>query len=199
MKIDELVETILSKEKKHPYILAFEGMIGSGKSYEAKKLTKLLDCESLLLSTDLFVTVPRIEWAHRLDEEGLDLKEWYDLDKIKSTLESIKNQDPFTITGLYNLSNGRFDDELEVQARGCDYMILEGLFSCNEELDGLIDLRVFLDIPWEIALQRAHMRDETVRHLDHEGWLQKKDIFYDHYLPYLESHKNRAHILLDPD
>ena len=29
--------------------------------------------------------------------------------------------------------------------------------------------------------------------------LGKKDIFYDHYVPYLESHKNRAHIILEPD
>ena len=35
MKIAELIETIRGKEKKHPYILALEGMIGSGKSYEA--------------------------------------------------------------------------------------------------------------------------------------------------------------------
>lgn len=199
MKIDELVETILSKEKKHPYVLALEGMIGSGKSYEAKKLFELLECESLLISTDLFVTVPRSEWAKRLDEESLDLREWYDLPKIKKALESMKRREPHTITELYNLSNGQFDDEMEVDASDCEYLILEGLFSCHEDLDDFVDLRVFLDVPRETALERAHVRDETVRHLDEEGWLQKKDIFYDHYLPYMESHKNRAHVILDPE
>ena len=199
MKIDELVETILSKEKKHPYVLALEGMIGSGKSYEAEKLFELLECESLLISTDLFVTVPRSEWTKRLDEESLDLREWYHLPKIKKTLESIKNEEVFTVSGLYNLSNGKFDDELEVSARGCEYMILEGLFSCHESLDWLVDLKIFIDVPAETALERAHERDETVRHLDHGGWLQKKDIFYKHYLPYLEAHKKRADILLEVD
>jgi len=197
VKIDELVETILRKEKKHPYVIAFEGMIGSGKSYEAQKLTDLLKSESLLLSTDLFVTVPRSEWIQRLSEDALDLKDWYNLLKIKDTLESIKNEESFKVRGLYNLSNGKLDGELKIEAGGCEYMILEGLFSCHESLDGYVDLKIFLDTPPGTALERAHERDESVRHLDHSGWLQKKDIFYNHYLPYLEAHKDRADIMLE--
>jgi uridine kinase len=199
MKLSELVTTILEKEKKHPYVIAFEGMIGSGKSYEANKLMEELGSKALQISTDLFVTVPRSEWKDRIQVHDIDLCTWYDLQKIKQALESVKRKERFTVEGLYNLSNGQFDDELEVNAGECDYLILEGLLSCHEEFDGLIDLRVFLDVPREVALERAHQRDETVRHLDHEGWLEKKDIFYDHYLPYMESHKNRAHIILDPD
>ncbi len=199
MKLPELVETILQKEKKHPYVIAFEGMIGSGKSYEAGKLMEVLGSKAQQISTDLFVTVARAEWSNRIEEHHIDLSSWYDLQKIKQALESVKKKERFTVDGLYNLSNGQFDDELEVDATDCDYLILEGLFSCHEELDGLIDLRIFLDVPKEVALERAHTRDETVRHLDHESWLQKKDIFYDHYLPFMESHKNRAHIILDPD
>ncbi|MEM7007711.1 MAG: hypothetical protein AAF462_01085 [Thermodesulfobacteriota bacterium] len=199
MKLPELVQTILAKEKKHPYVIAFEGMIGSGKSYEANKLIQELGSKALQISTDLFVTVPRSEWSDRLEVHDIDLSSWYDLQKIKKALESVKNKESFTIDGLYNLSNGQFDDELEVNAVDCDYLILEGLFSCHEELDELIDLRIFLDVPEEVALERAHSRDETVRHLDNEGWLQKKDIFYNHYLPFMQSHKNRAHIILDSE
>ena len=199
MKLPELVQTILEKEKEHPYIIAFEGMIGSGKSYEAGKLKDQLGGKIILITTDLFVSVPRSEWTERIENDDIDLTTWYDLKKIKQALASIERKENFTITGLYNLSNGEFDDELGVDASDCDYLILEGLLSCHEEFDGLIDLRVFLNVPREVALSRAHERDETVRRLDHEGWLQKKDIFYDHYVPYLESHKNRAHIILEPD
>ena len=199
MKLPELVQTILQQEKKHPYVIAFEGMIGSGKSYEAGKLAEELGSRALQISTDLFVTVPRSEWTDRLEVHDIDLSSWYDLQKIKNALESVKNMESFKVGGLYNLSNGQFDDELEVDATDCDYLILEGLFSCHEDLDDLIDLRIFLDVPEELALSRAHTRDESVRHLDHNSWLQKKDIFYNHYLPFMESHKNRAHILLEPD
>jgi len=199
MKLTELVETIINKEKKHPYVIAFEGMIGSGKSYEANLLKEQLGGKAQQISTDLFVRVPRSEWLKRLEVHDVDLHTWYDLQKIKQALESVKRKQSFIVSGLYNLSNGQFDDELEVDATDCDYLILEGLLSCHEDLDEFVDLRVFLDVPKEIALERAHERDETVRHLDHDGWLQKKDIFYNHYLPYLESHKNRADIILTPD
>ncbi len=199
MKLPELVQTILQQEKKHPYVIAFEGMIGSGKSYEAGKLAEELGSRALQISTDLFVTVPRSQWADRLEVHDIDLSSWYDLQKIKNALESAKRKESFTVDGLYNLSNGQFDDELEVDATDCDYLILEGLFSCHEELDDIVDLRIFLDVPEELALSRAHTRDETVRHLDHDSWLQKKDIFYNHYLPFMESHKGRANIILEPD
>ncbi|GJM16700.1 MAG: hypothetical protein DHS20C13_20270 [Thermodesulfobacteriota bacterium] len=199
MKLDELVETILKQEKKHPYVIAFEGMIGSGKSYEANLLKEQLGGKVQQISTDLFVSVPRSEWPKRLEVHDIDLHTWYDLQKIERALESVKKKERFTVDGLYNLSNGQFDDELEVDATDCDYLILEGLLSCHQDLDDFVDLRVFLDVPEEVALSRAHVRDETVRHLDHDSWLQKKDIFYDHYLPYLKSHKDRAHIILDPD
>lgn len=199
MKLPELVQTILNKEKNHPYVIAFEGMIGSGKSYEAHKMVEELNGKSLLIPTDLFVVVPRTEWTEKIMGDDIDLSKWYDLPKIKEALESVKRWEPHTVTELYNLSNGQFDDELEIDARDYDYIILEGLFSCNAKLDGLIDLKVFLDVPPEVALERAHVRDETVRHLDHQGWLQKKDIFYNHYMPYLEAHKKRADIILDPE
>lgn len=199
MKLNELVDTILKKEKKHPYVIAFEGMIGSGKSYEANLLKEQLGGKAQQISTDLFVSVPRSEWPKRLEVHDIDLETWYDLQKISQALESVKRKQNFTVTGLYNLSNGQFDDELEVDATDCDYLILEGLLSCHEDLDEFVDLRVFLDVPEELALQRAHDRDETVRHLDHDGWLQKKHIFYDHYVPFLEANKNRAHVILDPE
>jgi len=199
LKIDELVEMILAKEKKHPYVIAFEGMIGSGKSYEANLLKENLGGKAQQISTDLFVSVPRSEWPKRIDVHDVVLHTWYDLQKIRKALQSVKRNERFSVKGLYNLSNGLFDDELQIDATDCDYLILEGLFSCHKDLDEYVDLRVFLDVPQEVALERAHVRDETVRHLDHDGWLQKKDIFYNHYLPYLEAHKKRADVVLDSD
>ena len=119
--------------------------------------------------------------------------------KIKETLTSVKNSESFAIKGLYDLANGEFDDTFHVDATELDYLILEGLFSCDEKLDGFIDLKIFLDVSIETAMKRAEARDETVRHLDHKGWELKKSIFYDHYVPYLDNHKNRSDLLLHID
>lgn len=199
MNFDELVEEIHHKPKKHPYTIALEGIIGSGKSFQAEHLLKELGGKSLIISTDLFVTVGRHDWTKQLEDDHIDLRTWYDLEKIKETLTSVKNMESFTITGLYDLANGEFDDTFHVDATELDYLILEGLFSCDEHLDGFIDLKIFLDVSIETAIHRAEARDETVRHLDHHGWELKKAIFYDHYVPYLESHKNRADLLLHID
>lgn len=199
MNLEELVDYIQNKEKKHPYVIAFEGMIGSGKSYEANLLMQKLGGKAQQISTDLFVCVPRSEWPERLEAHTVELHNWYDLQKIVNTLKRVKSEESFTINGLYNLSNGQFDDEMVFDASDCEYLILEGLLSCHEELDDYVDLKVFLNVPEELALKRAHDRDETVRNLDDEAWLQKKDIFYNHYLPYMQAHKDRADVLLEPD
>jgi len=85
-------------------------MIGSGKSYEANLLKEQLGGKAQQLSTDLFVRVPRSEWTKRLEVHDVDLHTWYDLQKIKQALESIKRKQNFIVRGLYNLSNGQFDD-----------------------------------------------------------------------------------------
>lgn len=199
MKFTELVKEIKHKEKKHPYTIALEGVIGSGKSYQAEHLLKEIGGKSLIITTDLFVTVGRHDWVSKLEYDQIDLRNWYDLFKIKDTLASVKKMESFTITGLYDLANGEFDDTFHVDATELDYLILEGLFSCDEELDGFIDLKIFLDVSIETAMQRAEARDETVRHLDHKGWELKKSIFYDHYVPYLDIHKLRSDLLLHID
>jgi len=199
MKFTELLEEIKHKEKKHPYTIALEGVIGSGKSYQAEHLLKEIGGKSLIITTDLFVTVGRHDWVSKLEYDQIDLRNWYDLVKIRDTLASVKKMESFTITGLYDLANGEFDDTFHVDATELDYLILEGLFSCDEELDGFIDLKIFLDVSIETAMQRAEARDETIRHLDHHGWELKKSIFYDHYVPYLDNHKLRSDLLLHID
>jgi uridine kinase len=70
------------------------------------------------------------------------------------------------------------------------------LFSLDHELGGLVNLRIFLDTPSDVALSRAETRDESKRHLDPHGWLEKREIFYDGYLPYVEAHRKNADIVL---
>jgi len=111
MKFTELLEEIKHKEKKHPYTIALEGVIGSGKSYQAEHLLKEIGGKSLIITTDLFVTVGRHDWVSKLEYDQIDLRNWYDLVKIRDTLASVKKMESFTITGLYDLANGEFDDE----------------------------------------------------------------------------------------
>lgn len=199
MKFAELVETIKSKESDSPYVISLDGTVGSGKSYDAEKLHEMLGENSLLMSMDLFVCVRRTEWDERVERGHIDLRKWYDIEKVKEALRSIKERTKFKVSGLYNLSNGEIDGQMEIDARNCKYFILEGLFSCDDKLDGLIDLKVFINVPPRVALERAEARDHTARHLNHRGWIEKKKIYFDGYLPYLEQHKRKSDLILDPD
>jgi uridine kinase len=199
MKFSELVEEIRDKAATYPYVMALDGTIGSGKSYEAEKLHEALGDDSLLMSMDLFVRVKRSDWDERLEKGHIHLRQWYDIEKVRETLGQIKEKKKFRVSGLYNLANGEMDHELEIDASGCKYFILEGLFSCDYKLSELIDLVVFINVPTEVALDRAESRDHAARNLSHRGWVEKKKIFFDGYLPYLEEHKEKADFMLDPD
>jgi uridine kinase len=199
MKFSELVEEIRNKASAYPYILGLDGTIGSGKSYEAEKLHEALGRDSLLMSMDLFVCVKRSDWDEKLEKGHIHLRQWYDIEKVKETLNLIKEKKKFNVTGLYNLTNGEMDREMEIDASGCKYFIIEGLFSSDYKLSELIDLIVFINIPTEVALGRAEYRDHAARNLSHRGWVEKKKIFFDGYLPYLAEHKEKADFMLDPD
>lgn len=199
MELGELVAEIHKRARKFPYIIALEGTIGSGKSYDGEKLHEALSPDALLISMDLFVCVPRSLWERKIEEGDIHLRDWYDIGKVKATLLSAAKKKIFDVSGLYNVQSGDIDGRITIDAESCRYLILEGLFSFDEEFDGLIDLRVFIDTPPEVALARAEARDESGRHLDHRGWLEKRKIYFDGYLPYFDGHRKKADIILDPD
>jgi uridine kinase len=53
-----------------------------------------------------------------------------------------------------------------------------------------------VDTPVDVALARAESRDESKRHLDPHGWLEKKEIYYDGYLPYIDKHRKKADLII---
>ena len=199
MRFPDLVENIIDNATSYPYVISLDGTIGSGKSYEAAKLQGALGENTLLISMDQFVSVKRSEWDEKLEKGHIHLRQWYNIDKVRETLGLIKEGKKFKLSGLYNLANGKMDEEMEIDASDCRYFILEGLFSCDYKLGGLIDLTVYINVPAEVALDRAESRDHAARNLSHRGWVEKKKIFFDGYLPYLEEHKEKADLMLDPD
>lgn len=198
MNFGEITREIRARAKTFPYIIAIDGTIGSGKSYAGEKLKEALSPDAFLMTMDLFVCVPRSEWDSKIDEGSIRLRDWYDLGKAKETLQSVRSGKAFEMSGVYDLETGNISGRITVDAGSCRYFILEGLFSLDDELDGLVDLGIFVDTPADVALTRAESRDESKRHLDHSGWTEKKDIFYDCYLPHIEGHRKRADLILRP-
>ncbi len=192
----EIVAEIRSRAKTFPYIIAVDGAIGSGKSYLGEKLKKALTPGALLITMDLFVSVPRSEWERKVEAGKINLRDWYDIKRAREILLSIKSDKGLVCGDLYDVETGTMCGCLTIEAGSCEYVVLEGLFSLDEELRGLVDLGIFMDTPPDVALTRAEARDETRRHLDPHGWLEKKEIYYDGYLPYIEEHRKNADLIL---
>lgn len=196
MDLGELAGEIRSRTRTFPSIIAVDGTIGSGKSYIGERLTEALSPEAILISMDLFVSVSRREWEGKIEQGHIRLRDWYDIDKVRDVLLGIKSEKDLVCGGLYDVKTGDMCKCLSIEAGRYKYFILEGLFSLDDELDGMIDIGIFVDTPSEVALARAESRDESRRHLDPHGWLEKKEIYYDGYLPYVEAHRKKADLLL---
>ena len=180
-------------------MIAVDGSIGSGKSYSGEKLREIFAPDSLLLTMDLFICLSRPEWEGKVREGEVNLRAWYDIDKVGDTLRAVKSGETVKLTCLYRNENGLLEGSLTLDPRGCKYFILEGLFSFDDELAGYVDFKVFVDVPPDVALGRAEPRDESVRHMTHEDWLIKKRAFFDGYLDYAAEHREKADFLLHPD
>jgi len=196
MDSGEIAREIRLRARTFPYIIALDGTIGSGKSYLGEQLCVALSPDALLITMDLFVSVPRSEWDRKIEEGNIRLRGWYDIGKVKETLLSIKSHKIFDASGLYDVETGNLCNRITIDTVKYDYFILEGLFSLDHELDGLVDLGIFVDTPGAIALARAESRDESKRHLDPHGWIEKKEIYYDGYLPYIDKHRKKADLIV---
>lgn len=196
MDLRELVVQIRSRAKTFPYIIAVDGAIGSGKSYIGEKLREALSPDAFLITMDLFVSVPRKEWDRKIEEEHLRLRGWYDIGKARDVLLAIKSEKELAYRDLYDVETGTMRGCITIDPVRYKYYILEGLFSLDDELDGLVDLGIFVDTPPDVALARAETRDESKRHLDPHGWMDKKEIYYEGYLPYVEAHRKNADLFL---
>jgi uridine kinase len=185
----------LPQPSGRPAVIAVDGMIGAGKTTAAQKLRDHFNDQAAMVSTDLFILVTRSQWDQHLDGREIHLHQWYDLDKIRETLLKIRQGGTFSVPGLYNLSNGQKDYELTFDCNGIQAVILEGLFAFHDVFADLIDVKVFLEAPQEIALERARIRDETVRNIPAEMWQKKIRIYHDFYTPYVDHLRSLADIV----
>lgn len=192
----DLARQIRSRAETFPFIVAVDGTIGSGKSYLGEKLKEALSPDAFLITMDFFVSIPRKDWDRKVEEGNLRLRDWYSIDKAREILLAIKSDKPLVCGDLYDVETGTMRGCITIDPGRYKYFILEGLFSLDDELDGLIDLGIFVDTPPGVALARAETRDESKRHLDPHGWIEKKEIYFDGYLPYIDAHRKKADVVL---
>jgi uridine kinase len=110
-------------------------------------------------------------------------------------VERMRRGEKFSVPELYNLANGQHDRVWEIDATDCRLVVLEGLFALHEELADVPDVRLFLEVDPDVALERARQRDLVDRNIDPVQFDRKIRIYFDRYAPHVESLRARADLV----
>lgn len=180
-----------------PPVVAIDGILGAGKSTAAGQILADMSKSGILLGTDAFILVSRHDWDREVAAGPIALDTWYDLAKLHDVLAQVKLRRRFTVEGLYNLGNGRRDLSVEIDAEHCDLVVIEGLFALHGGLKDVADVRVFLDAPEAVCVERARGRDTTVRNIPEERFQLKMSIYLEGYRRYAEKARRDADITYD--
>lgn len=167
---ERLFETIVhvaekTKVTNSTSLVLIDGFYGAGKTSFAKLLGSYIGSkgkESLQISTDLFMRYSRPE---RVSDPSryLDHPNWYDIDKLTTSVLNILNHASLNLHDLYNHTTGERDTNLIISPEKRDYLLVEGMYACHPKLLALGGFSVMLISTHETLLRRVIVRDSIER------------------------------------
>ena len=202
--LEQLAAAIAAVRRDHPTRVAIDGVDGSGKTMLADELVEPLRRarrEVIRASVDGFHNPRAVRYVR-----GADSPEGYFLDSFDSAALRRELLDPLGPGGSGCFRTAVFDYrtdravESPPRAAALDAVLLfDGVFLARSELEGCWDLTIWLDVPFEVTVERAIARDE--RNGGDAAVTRGK---YEHrYVPgqrlYLKEcrPRDRAHIVVD--
>lgn len=197
--VDQLTDLIIAVERPHPVRVAVDGRSASGKSTLGDELATRIELGGrsvVRASIDDFYC----PWVHKLSRGRLSAEAFYsgayDYPALRSLL-----LEPLGPNGSRHYRTRWHDgwNEQEIVdpqriAPDDSILIVDGVFLQRPELNGLWDVRIFVDIDAEQSLERGVERDLTldeplVRAVRREQRLQ---VYRERYLPAEEMYLREA-------
>jgi uridine kinase len=165
--LDLLVQSIVSLYRPHPLRVAIDGIDAAGKTTLADELAKRLEARErpvIRASIDGFHR-PRVE---RYRQGTQSPRGYYEDSFDYAALRAVLLL-PLGPQGSRVYRRVIFDHQADVHItsaseRAPDHAVLlfDGIFLLRPELGDLWDYRVFVDVAFEVALQRALVRDQAL-------------------------------------
>lgn len=178
-----------------PFIIAVAGGSGSGKTTLAKSLANYLN--ATIISMDNYYkdqsAIPA-EDREKINYDHPDCIEW---DLLKKDVNNLLEGKIFDIPIYDFKTHTRKKETQEVNPK--NFIIIEGILALHDEdLNKLLNYKIFVDVPEETRLKRRMDRDITERHRTIESTLQtwNKNVKPMHD-KYVEPSKNYANFLSD--
>jgi uridine kinase len=162
--VEELAAAIVAVQLHHPTRVAIDGVDGSGKTTLADELVAPLERarrEVIRASIDGFHNPRAIRYAR-----GSDSPEGYFLDSFDYPALRRELLEPMGPKGNHKFRTAVFDHRADRAVKtplgvaAADTVLLfDGVFLQRPELEGLWDITVWVEAPFEITVERAVTRD----------------------------------------
>tara|TARA_A100001011_G_scaffold308076_1_gene323572 strand:+ start:135 stop:827 length:693 start_codon:yes stop_codon:yes gene_type:complete len=188
--------------KNTPFVIAICGGSGSGKSFFsnvlAKHLTKTLPSYSVQqLSLDRYFFDIACRSLQENQYVNFDHPDAIDFGLFASHLVDLKNKGSI-YAPKYDFVSHKRENDYDFFST-CDLLIVEGVFLFYQmEIVDLLDLKLFIETPLEICLQRRLSRDLKERGRTENGIsCQFKQTVIPMYKKYIHQTRAHANFLLD--
>jgi uridine kinase len=199
-----LAETLVAQRRDYPLRVAVDGIDAAGKTTLADQLAEILEADGypvIRASIDGFHNPKEIRSRQgNLSPDGY-YEDSFDFAAIKTLL-----LDPLSSDGSGRYHVGTFDYRTDAEfeadeqvAQADAILIFDGIFLQRPEIVESWDIKIFIDIPFGIALTRALERDlmlfgseDAVRERYMQRYLPGQQLYFDQCNP-----KGNADIVID--
>lgn len=198
--LNSIADKILTIKKTGPVLIGIDGVDGSGKTYFAKELVKVLDKTGrsiLHSSVDHFHNPSDVRKPKNKELSLSFFEDSFNYGKLKEKL-----LDPLKYQTASKVFLKHFDhavdsevDEEPIEYKRDSILVFDGIFSHRDEIYEYWDYSIFLDVNFETTFRRMAQRDGTPSsYLD-----EKNSRYYKGQLTYFErcNPKKRASLIID--
>ena len=202
--LDQLSEFIAGKKAQKPLLVAIDGIDGAGKSKLSKELVfplRKYGYNIVQVSTDNFHNTRLIRYRRGKESaEGY----YYDSFNTSAIIDNVLR--PLTEGGSRQIRRSIFDFKTDLstdapleKVEENSIILFEGVFLMRPEFVDYWDVTIFVDITFEVALERAYKRNlgftgslQEIDHLYERRYFAGQRIYLERCHPY-----QRADVMID--
>lgn len=173
--IEKIKKNLNETPKSSTIVIGIAGGSGSGKSFLSKKLAE--EFSSIIINMDDY-------YIRGICKNNKDVPRALDLELLKKHISELKLGKE-VVKPIYTF--GLKDDKTE-KIMPAGVIIVDGLFALHKKFNGLLDCKIFIDIPEKIRLERRLKRDVEKRGYTKEHTLERwkktvEPMYLKHVLP----------------
>ena len=177
---------------KPPVVVGIAGGSGSGKTTLVRKLQdELLHARPVVLSHDSYYRdLSHLAPAER-DRHNFDHPDSLETELLAEHIVRLKEGQHAPVPQYDFATHTRRNEPLKVEPS--DLILVEGiLLFTSDSLRGLLDVRIFVDAPSKLRLDRRIVRDQSERQRSRDSvirqWNESVDVMHTHYVEPTRQH-----------